>query len=207
MCPVHGPSVSNVYYKHLARQFIVLTVLHFHPTSTQLGRMIGPISFLEAESWLGSCFQTSPIGIVPKAGSPSKFCIICDLSFKGVAGKAVNDWIDTDVPTHWVGFTEFAHFVSSLHLTLPSMALPMCNMLVLDLVSKATCQHATAHGHTIVLTIKLATHIQSSKGFQCPIWYTRHPDRYQSCILLYSCVISPSCLPCCCMPPRGPHLY
>jgi hypothetical protein len=121
------PTLSNTiiqknHYK--SEEDATLAEEYFHD-EVQLGHMIGLISFLEAKSWLGSCFQTSPIGTVPKARSPSKFCIIHDLSFKGVAGKAVNDWIDTDAPTHWVSFTEFAQFVNSFHLALPSMALSM----------------------------------------------------------------------------------
>jgi hypothetical protein len=31
------------------------------------GRMVGPLSHLEVESLLGGCFQTLPVGVVPKA--------------------------------------------------------------------------------------------------------------------------------------------
>jgi hypothetical protein len=109
MPPISHTIIQKNHYKSeedaaLAEEYFREEVL--------LGRMFGPITILEAETLLGSCFQTSPIGMVPKAGSPGKFRVIRDLSFRGVADKAVNDWIDVDAPTHWVGFAEFAEYVS-----------------------------------------------------------------------------------------------
>jgi hypothetical protein len=127
------PSISHtiIQKNHYKSEKDVAIAEEYFQDEVQFGRMVGPITVLEAETLLGSCFQTSPVGIVSKAGSPGKFRIIRDLSFKGVADKAVNDWIDADAPTHWVGFAEFAKYVST---TLPSVLvfrLPLARRSVL----------------------------------------------------------------------------
>lgn len=89
-----------------------------------LGRMIGPLSIKEAEAQLGSPFRTSPLGLVPKAGAPGKYRVIRDLSHTGDAPCSVNDYIDADRPTRWVGFDEFAKMVSILPLPFPAPSQP-----------------------------------------------------------------------------------
>lgn len=62
----------------------------------RLGRMVGPLPELEAQTHLQGHFRTSPIGLVPKAGKPGSFCVIRDLSHVGDAGWSVNGCINHD---------------------------------------------------------------------------------------------------------------
>lgn len=57
--------------------------------------------------------MSSPIFLIPKAGSPGKFRLIQDCSFKNKDGFSVNDFIDSDkFPTRWNTALEVAQIVS-----------------------------------------------------------------------------------------------
>jgi hypothetical protein len=88
-----------------------------------LGWMFGPLSAAETQTLLGSPFRTSPMGLVPKAGSRDKYRVIRDFSYKGNAPSSVNGYIPEDRRTRWVGFDEFADKVSpNAHTSSPSQA-------------------------------------------------------------------------------------
>ncbi|KAE8241337.1 hypothetical protein A4X03_0g8171 [Tilletia caries] len=72
-----------------------------------VGRVLAPLSLEEVEERLG-CFQTSPLGLVPKPGG--KFRMIQDFSFPRKAGPeaaaSINAYIDSDeFVCGWDGFT------------------------------------------------------------------------------------------------------
>lgn len=68
----------------------------------------GPFSRSRLESLIG-CFQTSPLGTVPKAGSPDEFRVIQDFSFprNDSSHLSVNSDINPDdFPCEWGTFSE-----------------------------------------------------------------------------------------------------
>jgi hypothetical protein len=75
----------------------------------QKHRMLGPLTEAEVQYRLKSHFRTSPVGLVPKAGKPGVFRVIRDLSHSGEAGWSINNCIDSDRPTIWTTFDEFAN--------------------------------------------------------------------------------------------------
>lgn len=79
-------------------------------------RMSGPYTRIQLEETLGSPFRSSPVVIVLKQAKPR---MAINLSFKGRAGFAVNDMIDSDdFPTRWGGATEVENIVSQRFLCL-----------------------------------------------------------------------------------------
>lgn len=78
-----------------------------------LGRMSGPYTKVQVESILGSHFVTSPLSVVDKAGSPGKYRLVQNCSYKNADGISVNDQIDPDdFPTKWGTAAEVARYVS-----------------------------------------------------------------------------------------------
>lgn len=107
----YTPKNHSSAYEHLdfIRQYVAEQV--------SLNRMSGPYTAREVQSKLKSHFMTSPLGVVDKAGSPGKYRLIQNCSFKNEDGFSVDDFIDAnDFPTTWGTAAEVAQIVSHLSL-------------------------------------------------------------------------------------------
>jgi hypothetical protein len=103
------PVMSTLIQKnHTAEPAKVAIIREDFVSEVSLGRMIGPLTMREAQALLRGHFRTSPLGLVPKSGSPGRFRVIHDLSYRGSAAQSVNDCIPSDRPTRWVDFEQFA---------------------------------------------------------------------------------------------------
>ena len=82
-----------------------------------LNHMSGPYSANQVEAILGSHFVTSPLSVVEKSGSPGKFRLVQNCSFRNEDSFSVNDFIDSDeFPTTWGTAAEVAQIVSNDYL-------------------------------------------------------------------------------------------
>ncbi|GBE86646.1 hypothetical protein SCP_0905260 [Sparassis crispa] len=76
-----------------------------------LGRMTGPYSRPNVERILGSFFMSSPLAVVPKAGS-KKFRLVQNCSYQDEFGISVNSYINSDdFPTKWGTAAEVAEII------------------------------------------------------------------------------------------------
>ncbi|GBE80622.1 hypothetical protein SCP_0303370 [Sparassis crispa] len=88
--PNHSSSAEHIDFIH---QYISEQV--------SLGRMTGPYSQAQVEHILGSYFVSSPLAVVPKAGS-KKFRLVQNCSYQDEFGVSVNSQINSDdFPTKW----------------------------------------------------------------------------------------------------------
>lgn len=116
---------------HLHRPEQLKFVSEYVREQVQLRRMSGPYTQTQVESFLGGPFMSSPIFLIHKAGSPGKFRLIQDCSFKNKDGFSVNDFIDSDkFPTRWNTALEVAQIVSFVHFWRPLL---LCNSSLLAL--------------------------------------------------------------------------
>ncbi|GBE79380.1 hypothetical protein SCP_0205780 [Sparassis crispa] len=77
-----------------------------------LGRMTGPYMKDQVETILGSHFVSSPLAVVPKAGS-KKFRLVQNCSYKDEFGVSVNSQIDSDdFPTKWGTAAQVAEIIA-----------------------------------------------------------------------------------------------
>lgn len=102
-------SSSVTQKNHLKSPLEITYAYNYFLDEVQKHRMLGPLSETHVHHRLGSHFRTSPVGLVPKAGKENAFRVIRDLSHSGEAGWSVNDCIDSDRPTIWTTFEEFAY--------------------------------------------------------------------------------------------------
>ncbi|GBE83386.1 hypothetical protein SCP_0504340 [Sparassis crispa] len=78
-----------------------------------LGRMTGPYSQAQVEHILGSFFVSSPLAVVPKAGS-KKFRLVQNCSYQDEFGVSVNSQINSDdFPTKWGTAAEVAEIIAN----------------------------------------------------------------------------------------------
>ncbi|GBE88972.1 hypothetical protein SCP_1403800 [Sparassis crispa] len=76
-----------------------------------LGCMTGPYSQAQVEHILGSHFVSSPLAVVPKAGS-KKFRLVQNCSYQDEFGVSVNSQINSDnFPTKWGTAAEVAEII------------------------------------------------------------------------------------------------
>ncbi|GBE80149.1 hypothetical protein SCP_0213520 [Sparassis crispa] len=76
-----------------------------------LGRMTGPYSQAQVEHILGTFFVSSPLAVVPKAGS-KKFRLVQNCSYQDEFGVSVNSQINSDdFPTKWGTAAEVAEII------------------------------------------------------------------------------------------------
>lgn len=106
--PMPHITSTLIQKNHTAEPTKIAIIREDFTGEVSLGRMIGPLTVCEAEVLLCGNFRTSPLGLVPKSGSPGRFRVIHDLSYKGSAAQSVNDCIPSNRPTRWVDFEQFA---------------------------------------------------------------------------------------------------
>jgi hypothetical protein len=99
------------HYKTVEEDQIIQAKL---ANEVNLGRMSGPFSVRQAESFFGGPFRTAPLAIVPKPGvGPDQWRMVQNLSFRDQFGMSVNDFIDSDdFPTKWGTAQMMADWVS-----------------------------------------------------------------------------------------------
>lgn len=108
--PMSPITTTLIQRNHFRTSDELEIVRSYFRDEVEVGRMVGPITISQAEEAIGP-FRTSPVGLVPKAGSPGKFRIIRDLSYTGDAQSSVNDEIPSDRYTLCVGWDDFANLV------------------------------------------------------------------------------------------------
>jgi len=106
--PMPRITSTLIQKNHTAEPTKIAIIREDFVNEVNLGCMVGPLSIHDAQVLLNGNFCTSPLGLVPKSGSPGRFRVIHDLSYRGSAAQSVNDCIPSDRPTRWVDFEQFA---------------------------------------------------------------------------------------------------
>lgn len=90
-------------------------VLEYIGEQVQLRRMSGPYPQAKVEEILGGPFMSAPLAVIDKAGSPGKFRLIQDCSYKNADGFSMNDFINPEnFPTTWGTASDVAQIVSNV---------------------------------------------------------------------------------------------
>ena len=109
-------SQSYIFRNHLSCPLHTAYVKAYLEEEVSLQRMSGPFTVQALQvAFRGLHFQTSPLGTVPKVGSPpGELRIIRDASFRGDAPLSVNDQINPDEQsTRWGKATDMARIVGT----------------------------------------------------------------------------------------------
>lgn len=99
---------------HARRPEHVAFIREYLNEQRELGRMEGPYDEQTVRAKLLSPFMTSPSFVIAKAGSPGKFRLVQDCSYKNEDGFSVNDSVEADkFPTKWDNASSVAQIVSA----------------------------------------------------------------------------------------------